>query len=73
MPTEGESENQAEEIKYWHLAANLLHLYKDSLRAVTFITCFMLMWALLGLLLSMGSLIIGNARHNDPALEWTFS
>ncbi|GIC86281.1 uncharacterized protein Aud_002649 [Aspergillus udagawae] len=68
----GEPENQAERTKYWHPAANLLRLYEDSLRAVTSAACFVLMWASLGLLLSMRSLIIGNVGHNDPALEWTF-
>ncbi|KAF4161944.1 hypothetical protein CNMCM6936_002822 [Aspergillus lentulus] len=67
-----ESKNQAERTKAWRLVANSLRLYGDSLRAFTSIACFVLMWASIGLLLSMRSLIIENVGHNDPALEWTF-
>ncbi|GAQ05485.1 hypothetical protein ALT_2806 [Aspergillus lentulus] len=67
-----ESENQAERTKTWRLVANSLRLYGDSVRAFTSIACFVLMWASIGLLLSMRSLIIENVGHNDPALEWTF-
>lgn len=67
-----ESENQAERTKAWRLVANSLRLYGDSLRAFASIACFVLMWASIGLLLSMRGLIIENVGHNDPALEWTF-
>jgi hypothetical protein len=66
------SENQAEQTKAWQLVTNLLRLYGDSLRAFTSVACFVLMWASIGLLLSMRSFIIENVGHNDPALEWTF-
>jgi hypothetical protein len=67
-----ESESQAEQTKAWRLVANSLRLYGDSLRAFISIACFVLMWASIGLLLSMRSFIIENVGHNDPALEWTF-
>ncbi|PKX90420.1 uncharacterized protein P174DRAFT_507136 [Aspergillus novofumigatus IBT 16806] len=67
-----ESENQAERTKTWRLVTNLLRLYGVSLIAFTSLACFVLMWASIGLLLSMRNLIIENVGHNDPALEWTF-
>jgi hypothetical protein len=69
---QGESTDQRARPKDWHLAVYLPRRYERSLRVFSCVACFALMWASLGLLLSMRSLIIENVGHNDPALEWSF-
>jgi hypothetical protein len=68
----GKRADQKTETKVWYRALCLSRLYEASLKLFACFACFTLMWASLGLLLSMRGEIIKNVGHEDPALEWSF-